>query len=189
MRSGSPYAASVIAGCLVLAGFVMIVLGWKGGAATLFVPTQVAYGVSGGMVGFGLLGTGLAVFAVQTNRIAAARRTRDLQRLITDTVDVFAAVRERTADGTRPLEIPLPRPAAAPAAVAAAAGGAPETAAVTAARDAAIWKPKVLLIPGQQTFHKAGCRIVENSNKTPLHLTTEEAVAAELRPCRICAPA
>lgn len=190
MRQRSPHSATLIAVGLVLAGFVVIGLGWRGGAATLFIPTQIAYGVSGGMVGVALLGTGLTVLVVQTTRINTARRTRDLQRLVGDTVDIFAAVRERTADGSRRLQVPLPPPTAPapqqvgwtpPAPAATGSNGADPAPAV----DDAMWKPDVLLVPGGKTFHAASCRIVASS-KNVLHLTAQEAVAAGLRPCRVC---
>jgi hypothetical protein len=187
MTSRSPHSATLIGAALVLAGFVVIGLGWRGGAATLFVPTQVAYGVSGGMVGMGLIGAGLAVLAVQVTRLATARRSRDLQGLVGETVEIFAAVRTLTKDGTQPLPVPVPRRSPAPAApfvpsrpTAGGNGSAPP-----ALVDDAMWKPDVLLIPGAKTFHAADCRIVAASGKA-LHLTAEEAVAAGLRPCRVC---
>jgi hypothetical protein len=190
MHSRSPHTATLIGGCLALAGFVMIGLGWRGGAATLFVPTQVAYGVSGGMVGLGLIGTGLTVLAVQTTRIHTARRSRALQQLVGDTVEIFAAVRTRTADGTRPLPVPLPRPARVPqgpqpwAPPADAAPGS-NGHAPAPAMDDAIWKPDVMLVPGGKTFHTPTCRIVASSGKA-LNLTAKEALTAGLRPCRVC---
>ena len=185
MGSSSRYAASLIALGLIVGGFAMIGMGWRGGAATLFVPTQVAYGVSGGIAGLGLIGTGLGVLMVQLTRLSTARRTRDLQSLVSDTVDVFAAVRERTGNGSRPLQVPLPR---MPASAVAVPGGANRHAVPAdgdLAQGAQAWQPDVLLVPGGKTFHAPGCRIVA-AHATPLRLTTEEARAAGLRPCRIC---
>lgn len=115
MSSRSPFAATAIGALLILAGAVMVGLGWRGAAATLFVPSQIAFGVSGGVVGVGLIGTGLGVLLVQMTRLGTARRSRELDDLIRDTVEVFAAVRARTADGTRPLRGSL-RPGNSPAA-------------------------------------------------------------------------
>lgn len=189
MPSRSPHTATFIGVGLVLAGFVMIGLGWRGGAATLFVPTQVAYGVSGGMVGLGLVGTGLAVLAVQATRLGTAKRSQDLQRLVADTVEIFAAVRTRTGDGARRLQVPLPPPepaAGTPQTFTPPAAAVPGSNGQAAEVDPhARWKPDVLLVPGGKTFHAATCRIVANSDKA-LHLTAEEARAAGLRPCRVC---
>ena len=183
--SRSPHTATAIGVGLVVAGFVMVMLGWKGGAATLFVPSQVAFAVSGGMIGLGLIGMGLAVLAVQATRLSTARRSQDLQRLVADTVDLFSAVRARPADGTRRRQVPIPpRPIAPDTADAAelvsSNGQGPPVA------DAA-FRPHVLLLPGTKTYHWSGCRIVPAA-ASPLHLTVEEADAVGLRPCRICAP-
>ena len=164
----------------------MIGMGWRGGAATLFVPTQVAFGVSGGMAGLGLIGTGLAVLLVQLTRLSTARRTRDMQALVSETVEVFAAVRARTEDGTRPLQVPLPRLAGHTAAVPSGSNGHATPDQLAAATQS--WQPDVLLVPGGKTFHAAGCRIIA-AQSAPLRLTTEEAQAAGLRPCRICGAA
>lgn len=188
MRTRSPHTATAIAAGLVLLGAVLLFLGWKGAAATLFVPTQLAFGFSGSMLGLCLVGTGLAVLAVQTTRLATARRTRDLQHLVGDAVDLLVAVRDRTADGTRKLESPVtsswaPTPelvpssnGQTPAPVPAMAGGP---------ADHTPWMPEVLLMPGAKTFHSTDCRIVAD-NSQALRLTVEEATSAGLRPCRIC---
>lgn len=181
MRSRSPHAATVIAAALILGGFVLVGLGWRGGAATLFVPTQIAYGVSGGLIGLALIGTGLGVLLVQTSRLSTARRSRELQHLVRDTVEVFAAVRERTANGSRRLRIPLPAPGGGPPDVLASRNGH----AIPGHGQHAAWEPDVLLVPGAKTFHAVGCRIVTEQQR-PLRLTTEEAQAAGLRACRIC---
>lgn len=186
MASQSRHTATLIALALIVGGFAMIGMGWRGGAATLFVPSQVAYGVSGGIAGLGLLGTGVGVLLVHLTRLSTARRTRDLQALVSDTVEVFAAVRERTDNGTRRLQVPIPRTAHPPAAVPAGSNGHGVSAQVATA--AAVWAPDVLLVPGGKTFHAPGCRIIA-AQSTPLRLTTEEAQAAGLRPCRICGAA
>src|SRR5688572_21573156 len=116
----SPHTATLVALLLVVAGFVLIVLGWKGGAATLFVPSQLAFSISGGMIGIALVGTGLGVLMVQGTRLATARRSQELQQIVGDTVDLFVAVKTHTAEGSRALQVPVPRrteavPAAPPA--------------------------------------------------------------------------
>ena len=112
----SPHAATAIAVGLIAAGVVLMVLGWEGLADTLFVPTQVAFAVSGGMAGIAVLGVGLAVLGVQTTRLATARRSRQLRHLVADSVDVLAAVRRRTSNGTQPLRRgPIAPPKSEPA--------------------------------------------------------------------------
>ena len=48
-------ASALVAGALVVAGFAAMVLAWRGAAATLDVPVQVPYLVSGGIGGLALL--------------------------------------------------------------------------------------------------------------------------------------
>lgn len=182
-RTGSAHGAALLAAVLVLAGFVLIFLGWQGGAATLFVPTQIAYGVSGGMVGLALVGTGGAVAFAHGTRLATARRSRAVQGLLTDTVEVLVAVRDRTAGGTQRLPVPLP-------ALPPVADARPATAVASSNGHAALdvrnlGAPDVLLMAGGKTYHGVGCRIVSNPDQA-LRLTVAEAHAAGLRPCRIC---
>ena len=48
---------------LTIAGFVLIGLAWRGAAATLSVPDQLPYLVSGGFAGLALVVTGAGLFA------------------------------------------------------------------------------------------------------------------------------
>jgi uncharacterized membrane protein HdeD (DUF308 family) len=61
-----------VAAGLVLAGFVAFALGWRGAAATLDVPVQVPYIVSGGLVGLALIVAGVVLVLVQLGRREAA---------------------------------------------------------------------------------------------------------------------
>ena len=61
-----------VAAGLVLAGFVAIALGWRGAAATLDVPVQVPYLVSGGLAGLALILGGVVLVLVQLGRREAA---------------------------------------------------------------------------------------------------------------------
>ena len=61
-----------VAAGLVLAGFVAIALGWRGAAATLDVPVQVPYLVSGGLAGLALIIGGVVLVLVQLGRREAA---------------------------------------------------------------------------------------------------------------------
>lgn len=70
--------ATVLAILLLVAGFAAVAIAWVGVAATLVIPTQVAFAVSGGLGGFALIGSGLAVHEVQRRRYAAAEERRDL---------------------------------------------------------------------------------------------------------------
>lgn len=75
----------LVATGLVLAGFGGIALAWKGAAATLFVPIQMAYVASGAIGGLALIVLGLGVLHVQGSRILEARERAELQNLISET--------------------------------------------------------------------------------------------------------
>jgi len=79
---------SVIAVGLVVAGFVAITIAWVGVSATVVIPTQVAFAVSGGMGGFALVGTGAAILETQRRRHAAAVDRRDLMAFSAELADV-----------------------------------------------------------------------------------------------------
>ena len=97
----SVYSAPAVAGGLIAAGVVFLFFGWKGAAATLFIPTQIAFGVSGSLTGIAVIGVGLTVLAVHTTRLHTAQRTRDLRRLVGLSVEIMAAVRQRTESPAR----------------------------------------------------------------------------------------
>lgn len=73
---------------LVLAGSIPIGLwalsqGWRGAAATLFVPYQIPYLVSGGLFGLAVVGSGLTLLRVHLDRADSAQErhaTAALQR-------------------------------------------------------------------------------------------------------------
>jgi uncharacterized membrane protein len=72
--SGDPIIMSSFLGMLlVLGGFGAFFLAWKGSAATLVVPIQLAYLISGGVTGFALIGAGLGIMYVQMSRHLEAR--------------------------------------------------------------------------------------------------------------------
>lgn len=80
---------------MMVAGFAAIALGWRGAAATLFVPTQVAFAVSGGLAGLVLIGTGCAILTTQLNRVLAADASHDLDGMLDRTADLVATLRGR----------------------------------------------------------------------------------------------
>ena len=88
----SRQGATVVGVTTIVLGFGSIALGWVGAAASLFIPTQVAYAVSGGLVGIALIGTGAAVLNVQIARIASAERTHRVDTLLDGAVDVLTTI-------------------------------------------------------------------------------------------------
>lgn len=75
---------------LVLVGIVAMAWAWRGAAAILFVPTQVAFIVSGWVTGLLLVVLGLAVLRSLLNRIVEAEHAHRLE----DLLDAFDRVTE-----------------------------------------------------------------------------------------------
>ncbi len=88
---------------LVFAGFVVVGLallgqGYRGVAATLVVPFQVPYLISGAFAGIALLGTGLALLIVHLDRTESAlerQRVAQVQRGVLALLSVAPEARER----------------------------------------------------------------------------------------------
>ena len=82
--SAVPSAARgyVLFGSLILAGFVVLVLGWRVAAATLFVPYQVPALVSGGLGGLFLVVLGAGLMFVHVVRDLAARESSEMDDLL-----------------------------------------------------------------------------------------------------------
>jgi hypothetical protein len=91
-----PFARSLlVGGALVAGGLVAIGLGWRGAAASVLVPNQLAFLLSGGIGGILLVVTGCAVVAVQSSRYWNARE----RRAIDDMLASAARALERQAGG------------------------------------------------------------------------------------------
>lgn len=72
-RWQTAYWATTVGAVMVLSGFGLLLLGWRGLAALLLVPLQVPYGVSGGLGGLALIGFGALLLNLQVGRHLAAR--------------------------------------------------------------------------------------------------------------------
>lgn len=88
-------ASSWVAGAMVAAAFIAFHLAWRGAAATLAVPVQVPYLVSGGVGGLCLLIAGLTLLHTQTRRRRTARTHRQLGELVAEAEALLEAVRTR----------------------------------------------------------------------------------------------
>ena len=86
----------------VAAGFVAITIAWVGVSATVVIPTQVAFAVSGGIGGFALVGTGVALFEVQRRRRSAAEARRDLTAFAAELGDLAELLARRGASPKPP---------------------------------------------------------------------------------------
>ena len=75
-------ASSWVAGLLVVAGFAVFLLGWRGAAARSAVALQLPFVVSSGLTGFGLIVLGLGLLWVQATRRHAARERRLIEAMV-----------------------------------------------------------------------------------------------------------
>lgn len=78
-RGRRPYA---VFGALVLAGFVVLAVSWRGVAREADVALQIPYVVSGGLGGIGLILVGCALTAVQVARRSAVNQQLQLDVVI-----------------------------------------------------------------------------------------------------------
>lgn len=105
-----PAAVSmVVAAGLCVVGLVTILLGWRGAAATLFVPDQVPYLVSGGLGGTGLVIAGAGILHAQLRRRFAADERHHLESVLAEMSGLVLAL-EAARQPASPVS-----PAAAPA--------------------------------------------------------------------------
>lgn len=86
---------------LTAAGFGAFWLSWKGSAASLSAPIQMAYLFSGGVSGFALVGAGMGIMYIQMSRHLEAREDRAWSLALEDALGLLA--RARRPRGLRPL--------------------------------------------------------------------------------------
>jgi hypothetical protein len=89
---------TLVLSAVVLGGFGLLGVGYRGAAALLFVPFQVPFLVSGAVVGLAFVGGGLALLIVHLDRTEAAeerRATAALQRDVLRLLAVAPQVRDR----------------------------------------------------------------------------------------------
>lgn len=85
----------------VAAGLGLIILGYRGAAATLIVPFQVPFLVSGAIAGLALVGSGLLLLSVHLDRVEAAEERRQLADLQRDALRLLSSATARSAAGGR----------------------------------------------------------------------------------------
>jgi hypothetical protein len=144
----------------ILAGFLLVFLGWNGAASYDNVSAQIPYLVSGGLGGLALVVLGAGLMVAQSNRAdrAALQSTLDDLR---DAVDRMAAG----------------------AAGGAAAGGMAwsSTGAVAGGRLAEV-------VAGPSAYHRPECKLVQGQSGVTV-MTIVTAEERGLSACRICTPA
>jgi hypothetical protein len=88
-------STTLVLGALVVAGFLLLVLGWHGVSATLFVVLQLPWAVSGSFAGVAIIGAGLALLITHLNRAEAAAERAQLAELQREALRALTAAANR----------------------------------------------------------------------------------------------
>lgn len=89
-------STTLVLAAVVVAGLLLLSQGWRGVAATLFVPYQVPYLVSGVIAGVACAGAGLALLRVHLDRTEAAQERQETAALQREALRLLAdVVRDR----------------------------------------------------------------------------------------------
>ena len=84
---------------LGIAGFVMMALTWRGAARTVYVPLQLPWLVSGGLIGLALLGLAVGAISIHLGRRDDAAHRAEFE----DLVNTGATLSEDLRSGRRTL--------------------------------------------------------------------------------------
>ncbi|MDP9100631.1 MAG: hypothetical protein M3N21_00550 [Actinomycetota bacterium] len=71
-------------------GVLLLSVGWRGAAASLFVPYQLPYLVSGGFLGLAVLGAALALITIHVDRTEAALEREQFSSLQREALSLLA---------------------------------------------------------------------------------------------------
>lgn len=85
----------LLAAALVVAGFVAVLLGWRGVAGTLSVPVQLPYLVSSGLTGVCLVAFGSALAAIQSSRRQSAVERDGIDRVYAEAAELLAVLQAK----------------------------------------------------------------------------------------------
>ena len=97
-RLADPLIASVVTLVMLgAAGFVTLVLAWRGVAAEVSVSDQVPFLVSGGIAGLAIIGFAAGVLMIQHRRLLEAHRRAELEDVIGVAAALLAAARRDRA--------------------------------------------------------------------------------------------
>ena len=94
--------AFIVLGGLVIAGFVMLALAWRGAAATIYVPLQIPWVVSGSLAGLALTGMGLGAWSIHLGRRQDAAHRDAVETLVRDAVELAERVRANRSQAPAP---------------------------------------------------------------------------------------
>lgn len=102
--SGIRAVCWLLASCL--GGFLIMALGWKGGAAQAFVPLQMPWLMSGGLIGLAVVGTSLAALSIHVGRRDAARHRGAVEDVVRDIAELAERLERDPAVLRRPTAKP-----------------------------------------------------------------------------------
>lgn len=158
MRSKTSRYSEYLPVALLVAGFVLMGLGWNGAASVDYAQGQIPYMISGGLVGLGLVLYGSAALIVQTVKRGQARQVEELEALSKATQRMVSMLTFTLSDGM-------------------SANGHSRS-------DRAELQ---LVIAGSASFHLPACRLVSR-REGAARIPRDEAESAGLEPCRVCNP-
>lgn len=81
---------------VVVAGFALLALGWRGVAGTLYVALQLPWALSGAFAGMAVIGAGLALLTTHLDRAEAAAERAELAELQREALRLLSAAASRT---------------------------------------------------------------------------------------------
>ena len=192
----------VLGGALVVAGFVVVVIGWAGASRTVLVAGQIPYVISGGLIGLGLVFLGGFLYfghwvavLVRESRERGAEDRDDLAMVQSSLYEInrsLAALATALEGGQRwyrPEVSPETGSETSPAAgrdglfrpEPGGPGGAPFVPGGGLAGD--VTAPVLLATSAGTMAHRPGCRALAGKpNLRPV------SVAEGLKPCGMCRP-
>lgn len=98
-----------VAGALMTAGIVLILLGWHGASGSILVTEQVPYLISGGLLGVALATIGALTFFTHWLAVLVRDNRRQHQDLVRVLQEERAREREELLAVIRELRAPAPR--------------------------------------------------------------------------------
>lgn len=179
-----------LGGAMVVAGFVVVVIGWAGASRTVLVAGQIPYLLSGGLIGLGLIFLGGFLYfghwvavLVRESRERGVEDRDDLalvRRSLEEANRTLAALATVLAGGS-PARMPADEAKANGTLAATRGSGTTMWASVAPSSDDTA--PVLLATATGSMAHRPGCRAVAGKpNLRPV------SVADGLKPCGMCRP-